>query len=582
MDVTRNMESSRGGIVRTQRIGTVVLSLLILACGKVRHAPVGESAGTGVGARNGSQGEDEAGGTGPSRGGGTGVAEAGASQAGEGPELSHVEFAGAPIHTRVQRLTNRQWENAVTDILRLASSQNLSASFTAPPARVTEFDNNETILFVGPENFADFETGAEAAAALATSSAEALAALGDSEDPEAFVRSFGRRAFRRPLTIEEQEKYQEVFALGETLYGSQFANGAALVIRAMLQSPHFLYRTELGPSGEPLSAYEIVSKLSFWLLGTTPSDALLDSAAAGELDTEDGIEAATLRMLEEPRAVAVMRDFHDQLFGIRRYAQIEKSGVPEYDPSINEELVLASYAFFDRVFQEGLGLAEILTSKLAHVGPRQAPLYGLDSPGAGLELRELGASRSGYFMQLPFLISSGTTGESDPIQRGLYLQQKMLCGPLASPPMELTPPPPAQPGETNRERVGRHTEGCGKACHVYIDPLGFALENFDGLGRERSMDNGRPVDTSGSYPFAEGIADFSDGNELMNIMAASAQVHTCYSKKLTSYALGRDLIEEDRPLLESLARVSLDDSLKDMVIALVRDPAFRTRQEGQP
>ena len=410
-----------------------------------------------------------------------------------------------------------------------------------------------------------------------------MGALYDGDDAEGFVRTFGRRAFRRPLTSEEQTKYEDVFAQGITLYGPGFANGAALVIRAMLQSPHFLYRTELGPPGSPLDGYEVAAKLSLWLLGTTPSDALLDAASAGELDSDEGIEATARRLLEEPGAVDVMRDFHDQLLRVQRYEQISKVGVPEYDPAINAELVLASHAFFDHVFRENLGLAEFLTSKQAYVGPGLAVLYGVDAPGDGLELRDLGPSRSGYFMQVPYLISWSENEQSDPIHRGLYLQE-MTCQPhTGRRQSSYLSVPPLQPGQTNRQRISQFTETCGGACHaVYINPLGFALEAFDGLGRERRTDNGQPVDTSGSYPFAEGVADFADGNELMSIMSASAQVHTCYSKKVTGYALGRDIVERDRPLLESLSRVSLDQSLKEVVIALVRDPAFRNREEALP
>jgi len=148
----------------------------------------------------------------------------------------------------------------------------------------------------------------------------------------------------------------------------------------------------------------------------------------------------------------------------------------------------------------------------------------------------------------------------------------------------VTPPlPPTALGQTNRRRVTQVTASCGGACHgVYIDPLGFALESFDGLGRQRELDNGQPIDTSGSYPLAEGVRPFADGNELMRVLADSAQVHTCYSQRVTGYALGRDLVESDRPLLESLGRVSQSQSLKELIVALVRDATFRTRKDGLP
>jgi hypothetical protein len=490
---------------------------------------------------------------------------------------------GSPIYTRVQRLTNRQWENAVTDILRFKAPHDLSASFMQPILGTTEFDNNELILDVNSRSFVDFETGAEAAAASATGSAEALAALAAGSDSSTFVSTFGRRAFRRPLTAEEWTKFETVFARGEQLYGTGFANGAVLVIRAMLESPHFLYRTELGPTGDPLNAYELASKLSFWLLGTTPSDSLLDAADAGTLSSDAGLEAAARQMLDDPRATEVMRDFHGQLLRLDRLRDVSKVGVPEYDPAINSELESSSYAFFDLIFQQNLGVREILTSRQGYVGPGLAPLYGLDARSNGLELRDLGPTRSGYFMQVPFLLLQGWNDNPNSIQRGFELERTMVCRPAIA---DLNIPPPLPPlvsGETHRQRVSEFTATCGGTCHkVYINPLGFAFEDFDGMGRERSTDNGQPVDTTGSYPFAEGVASFADGNELMQVMAESAQVHTCFSKHIAGYALGRDLVESDRPLLESLAKVSLAESLKEVALALVRDPAFRIRKAGQP
>jgi len=297
-----------------------------------------------------------------------------------------VSLVGAPIYTRVQRLTNTQWENAVTDILRFEAPANLSRTFLAPMAGVSEFTNNEKGLFVDQQFFLDYELAAEAAATLATGSPEALAALYDGTDAAGFVQAFGRRAFRRPLSAEEAAKFEGVFALGEMLYGAGFANGAAVVIRAMLVSPHFLYRTELGASGEPLNGYEIASKLSFWLLGTTPSDALLDAAEAGELDTEESAATVARQMLDDLRALPVMRDFHGQLHHLALIPSITKLGVPEYTPALAAELSDTSTLFFDRVFAEGGGLRDILTSNEGFVGPGLAPIYGVTAPVTLLEL----------------------------------------------------------------------------------------------------------------------------------------------------------------------------------------------------
>ena len=276
------------------RLELTILALLAFACGRSERRTTFEDpheAGAG-----GSGGTDMGGGKGST----SGTGEAGDGSTPEAGRKS-VNLDGSPIYTRVQRLTNAQWERAVRDILRLHPSTNLAEGFATPVAGTADFTNNEKLLFVSSREALDFESGSEAVAALATASPETLDALDAGTQVDGFVRTLGRRAFRRPLTSDEAAKYQAVFELGESLYGAGFAQGAALVVRALLQSPHFLYRSELGTTDEPLNGYEIASKLSFWLLGTTPNDALLDAAADGELDSIAGVEAAARAMLGDSR-----------------------------------------------------------------------------------------------------------------------------------------------------------------------------------------------------------------------------------------------------------------------------------------
>ena len=406
------------------RSGCLAALVSCAACGgqSESDAPNPASAGSGAsttdtssGGKPGNQGgsvnggkggaTQPAGGSGPA-GAGPGGAAGSAGAGGVSVPLarSAVDLDGNPFYTRAQRLTNSQWQHAVVDILRLTNAPNLAADFETPVVAFSDFTNNEQALSVTSRLAQSYETATEAAAALATGSDAALSALYAGTDAAGFVGEFGRRAFRRPLTAEEEQKYIAVFAQGETLYGPGFANGAALVIRAMLQAPAFLYRTELGAAGEALDGYEIAAKLSFWLLGTTPSDALLDSAAAGELDSAEGAEEAARGMLEQAAATEVMRDFHGQLLHFARYAQISKVDVPEYTEALNAELEEASYLFFDRVFEENHGVREIWSSSTGYVGPAMAAIYGLPAPASGFEARDLGASRRGFFTQLPFLI----------------------------------------------------------------------------------------------------------------------------------------------------------------------------------
>ncbi len=486
-------------------------------------------------------------------------------------------ITGEPIYTRFMRLTNVQWEHAVTDILRLSAAPGL-ASGLPDVVRISEFDNNEKLLYVGDAEFLAFETAAETLATLATATPEALQSLYSGTDAAGFVAALGRRAFRRPLTAEEQTRYEAVFAEGESIYGPGFANGAALVIRAMLQSPKFLYRSELGPEGEPLSGYELASKLSFWLLGTTPSDALLDTAAAGELDTVEGVVSAAQQMLESPDVLRVMRDFHGQLYHVDWFLQANAA------PAVTAEFVEVSQLFFESVFKQGEGLRQILTSTRAYTGAGLAQYYAVDpAPGAGEFVEfQVQRPRQGYFMQVPFLLLNSLGERPDPIHRGLALMTNVLCAQL--PPEVAAVPPPVpetSPDQTNRQWFESVTEDCGDCHKKYIDPLGFAFEAFDGRGQPRELDNGQPIDTAGSFPFVDGTQQFADAGELMEIMADGSQAHTCYAHKLSGYALQRDISPDDNALLESLATVSrADGSIKQLVLALAAEPAFRLRAGG--
>jgi hypothetical protein len=576
-----HLPDAMAGLARRFGFALAVMPCLLSSCGRPlpNDRADGSQAGA-VGATGGTAGAGAAGGHAALDGGapaGSGGAGTGGQPAGASGTIS---LDGSPIYTRVQRLTNGQWERAVTDVLRFASPANLSQGFSTPfAAGAADFANNERFLFVDQQAEVDFETASEKAAALATGSPDALAKVYAGTDAAGFVRTFGRRAFRRPLTTDEEARYQGLFAVGERLYGAGFANGAALVIRAMLQSPKFLYRSELGPAGAALDSYEIASKLSFGLLGTTPSDELLDAAGAGALDSIDGLERAARAMLERPEVVEVMRDFHGQLYRLDRCDDVDRPGVPA---SMRSELAETSYRFFDAVFTAGEGLRAILTSTRYFVGPGLAGNYPAQPTPAQIEERVLEPSRIGYFMQVPFLLRAGRDDGPDTMARGLALADEVLCLDLPAHPAPQPPLPALAAGQTNRDRIETVTASCAGCHRDLINPLGFAFEGFDGFGQRRDLDNGVTVDSTGSYTFEGGASPFADARDLMRILADSPRAHTCYAKMLTGYALQRDLVENDRPLLTELAAVSRARSLKEMVISLVRNPAFRSRPGGTP
>ena len=498
-----------------------------------------------------------------------------------------LNLDGSPQYFRMIRLTNAQWARAVQDVLKLSAPSGLEQNFQSPVIGTTDFSNNELVLDVNQESWGDFQQAAETLANQVTATDTALAQVYSGTDPAGFIQTVGRRAYRRPLTSAEQSAYMTLYNGGSSLSGtrSTFAKGASLVLRAMLQSPNFLYRTELAPKGAPLTGYEMAAKLSLWLRGTTPSDSLLDSAAGpGKLDTADGAATMASTMLGESTATSVLRQFHAELYHFDRYAQISKVNVPSYSTAMNAEFLDVSNLFFDDIFTRGLGLKDILTSTKGFVGPKTAALYGISAPASGYVQQDLGAQREGYFSQVPFLTLYGFNADPDSIHRGVSMNLDVLCAKLGPPAANLPPIPPLMPGQTNRQRIDTLTSTCGAQCHNdMINPLGFAFEHFDGMGQYRDTENGGlTIDASGSYAFTDGSKSFSNAGDLMNVMAADQQTHLCYAKKLSSFALQRDVIASDMPLLQSLAQASMsaNGSIKNMILHLVRSDAFRTRAGG--
>jgi hypothetical protein len=547
------------------------------------------NAGTGTGGSSGVSGGGTGGVSGAS-GGGTGGASGTTGTGGSiggGPNGYNILLDGAPIHSHYVRLTHEQWENSVRDLLKLAAVPGVSSMFTSDPPNGT-FSNNELRLYVTSGLRGDYERAAETLARQVATNAQSRTAIGASGNAATFISTFGRRVYRRPLEAAEQQRYEALHAAAATLYtgGDAFANGVELVIRAMLQSPHFLYRTELGADQAPLSGFEIASKLSFLLRNTTPDDALLDAAERGELGTVDAILQRGQTLLDGADAVSVLGRYHNELFGLHRFEQIDKdrTAFPNYNPAMNADLMAADRMFFDRVFQNGLGVREVLLSPVAFVNASIAPFYATSASGSGLTQVTLGAERPGFFTRVSFLAYNGNLREPDPIHRGVDIMHRLLCSTLAPPPGEIPPLPAVMAGQTNRQRVEAHTgEGVCAGCHVtQINALGFALENFDAMGQLRTTDNGQPVNTMASYEFATGTLPFSGAPELMQILADSPEAHACYARRLGEFALARDTAEADRGLVNELTTASMTDvgSLKAMLLATIRSPLFTVRTGG--
>ena len=540
----------------------------------------GGATGSGGGSVSGSGGNQA--GSGGSGSGGSGAAGSGGSAP---PPPLDVVLDGKPVNSRFVRLTNEQWENAVRDVLQLPAAPGLSATFEGAPPDGT-FSNNERALFITSGLWDDYESAAETLSQQVTRDATALSKLtAGATTAAAFIPAFGRRAYRRDLTSAEVTRYTTLFTSGAAVFnsGNAFTDGVQLVVETMLKSPYFLYRVETANAGQALGGYEVAAKLSFLLRNTTPDTTLLDAAKAGSFGSPEQIGTQAQTMLDTATARAAFQRFHTELLGIERYRNIEKDATafPSFNASMAADLQTADSRFFDYIFDQDLGFKDLLLSQVAFVNQTTAPLYGMTATGTAFTQVQLGSDRPGYFTRAGFLALNGTLRDPDPIRRGVDIIRRVMGNANFSPPdnVIIQPLPMAMPGQTNRERVDAHTGPgtCGASCHgSYINPIGFAFENLDALGQTRTMDAGKPVDTTGSFPFADGQKAFTGVPSLMQLLADDPHTQLTYAAHVAEFVLSRDIGEADRPYVQSLANMQAA-SIKQLALAIIKSDAFTKR-----
>ena len=507
------------------------------------------------------------------------------------PAAARPAPAAVPT-TRFARLSHRQWENTVRDLLRLPEVPGLSGKFSSDS--VDTFANNGEVLVVSESLRADYQTAAEALASRVARDPAALARLLPANAPAelkaraaAFIRDFGRRAYRRPLDAPEVAAYTALFDQGPALVPGldPFAAGAQVVLEAMLQAPSFLYRTELGAGAgrQRLDDHEIAAKISYALAGTMPDDGLFAAAAApGGLRSLDPVVAQAQRLLargSEPGAT-----FHHELFELGGL-DLEKDPkrFPEYKPAWQDAIARESALFLGEIFASDRGLRELLTAPFTFVDATLAPLYGVKAPaGGGFARVELDPrQRAGFLTQISFLARYGAS-EPEPIRRGVFVNQTLLCVHLV-PPEGATddlPDPPAS-ARTNRERVTAVTSGAAcVGCHrTFINPAGFAFEHYDALGRHQTTENGVVIDAADTYNFASGPKSFKDAVEWSRVLADSLETHQCYARAWFTFLHGRAVQPADEPFVKWLADRSLREraSGKSLALTVVTDDSFLTR-----
>ena len=560
---------------------SVPLLLLLAACqGELTGSTPGAPDASGGGSGNGS--------------GGSGVTQPDLPRPAVGTFAGPI-VAAPPATTRFTRLNHKQWENTVRDVLKLSAVSGLSKSFVAEPLRST-FDTNGALLSVSADTFQDYQNAAESLSNTVAHDAAIKTRLAPQPDATTLIKNLGKRAFRRPLTDAEVTAIKALFDKGKALIGSgdDFADGVQLVADYMFQSPHFIYREELSNTAVagkvPLSAYEVASKLSYAITASMPDDELLASADSNTLSTRDQIVAAAKRLLMTPGATDTLLDFHDQLLVMRNYDNISKKPTfPGFETGAIDDLKQEAKHFIqDIVFQQDHGFTTMMTAPYTFADARIRGLYGLDSaaPAGGnaadfTKLQLDPTQRAGLLTQIGFLAANGEQDTPNIIIRGVHIARKILCAALPPPPMNVPPLPAIAPNSTNRQRVEMATkEAPCNGCHTtIINPLGVALEHLDGVGKYRTMDNGQPVDSTGSYTIDGKLVPITGAVDLAAAIAGSDQAHACYAQNMAEYLYGRVVSRDtDNQLVQQGGWLSHDkESVQNLIVNLLATDAFLTR-----
>lgn len=490
-----------------------------------------------------------------------------------------------PLPARIRRLTNAEYNASVQALLGTTATP---ANEFPPDARQHGFTINEAQR-VDPVLARALDASARE---LAQAARPNFASLAPCDDPssgaeacaERFIDSFATRAYRRPLTDEDREALLTLYRAGAE--GGSYEDGVELLIRGILQSPGFLYLTEIGDgsSDEPLislTSWELASALSYIVTGGPPDDALLEAAANGVLETEEGRAAQARRLFEteagRARTVRVVREW----LGVDRISATAKDSnvYPEFADA-RDSMAEETNAFVREVLATTPGsVGDLLGATWTVVDENLARLYGLSGSG------RLDTDRVGLLNQGAFLSVYAHAHETAPVLRGTALLRRIACVDIELPTnlsVQIVPPVP-DPTKTTRERFAIHAQDPSCAsCHRSIDPLGFSFELFDGMGVLRESEGDSPIDSSSEIQLGLDFdGEYQNSNELAAAIAESAAVRECFGRQVFRSAAGEGhdskSYEKSFGVLWSMLPPDAQGVLVENLIAYIQSPLFSLR-----
>lgn len=497
-----------------------------------------------------------------------------------------------PASAVLPRLTNAQYVNALAELFGPALPRLTLEPDTNPYLFYSIGASTTQLSSYGVERYA--ESAFELSRAVFSDAARRDALIGCSiSAPDCasdFIARLGRRLYRRPLTAQELERWEATRA--ELTTAQDPHSGLELVVAGMLQSPHFIYRVQLGqpdpqdPSRHRYTSWEMADRLSALLWDSIPDEALLDAAARDELVDDERLRAHVERMLEDPRARQSIQAFFAQYLDLKRLDDVQRDPAlyPGFKPELVEDMrTEARLLVDDLVFRRDDDIRTLFSARRSFVNSALAELYEIDAPGAApyafvpVTFDE-SSPRAGILTLSAFLTLNAHPTETSPTLRGKYLRERIFCQEVPPPPdnvnLDLSEEGPGG-ARTLRERLEQHrSDPQCTGCHSFLDPPGYLFERFDSVGRYREQVEGLPVDSSGEL---NGVA-LNDATQLGLILAEDERLPACMVKQLYHHANARLMARSERAALDDL---ELEFALsgyrfKALLMALALSPGFRT------
>ena len=434
-----------------------------------------------------------------------------------------------------------------------------------------------------------FETSALGVAKQALSNVAGRAALvgcnpaGTTDDSctRQFIQKIGRRAWRRPLVEAEISQLEGIAKNAQTVL-NDFFGGLQYAVAAILQSPHFLYREELGspdpsePSRRSFNDHELAVRMAYFLWNTTPDDQLLDAADARQL-TQGGLLAHAERLLGSERAASAMQVFFSEFYRLGELDALPQlaSLYPQLTSTLGASMRTETLLFLNDVaFGRQGDFRDVFDSRDTFVNAELAGLYGVIAPTgtafAAVALPDTGM-RAGILGHASFLASSSQPNRSSPTRRGKFIREMLLCQHIPAPPPDIAPFPDAAQG-TAREKLASHGADPCAGCHALMDPIGLGLENFDGIGAFRTTDEGRPIDASGEL---DGVT-FGDPRDLATALKNHPDLPACIARNVYRYAVAHVETAGEEVAIITLTNTFRENGFRfrSLLEGMINSPAF--------